>query len=308
MAQYIVDGNNLKGYLAGIGQLKSADDGELIGWLRRRQGERRRKRGKGDRMVVWFDAGAGDRRPTGDSSLIVRVAPPNLTADESILREIARLPAVKGKRDATLVTSDRGLREQAIALGVVVVECDRYAGRAVAPPPSEAEASEKARMARELGHSVDDLFVPAQERKARAAAKRPHTRVSPRKVSLLRDPNRLKELLQEGDRTVRRRAALAMAKVETDQGRKLLEQVVVADPIPSVRAAAATALGTIGDRRSLEALQKAAADQFPLVRVAVAAALLEFDDPQASTVLESLQQDSERRVRRAALATSIGRR
>jgi hypothetical protein len=301
MSLYIVDGNNLKGYLLGSNQLRSAEDSELIGWLRRRQAERRRKRGKGDRIIVFFDAGAGDRRPTGDGTLMVRVAPPGITADEAIVRELTRLPAAKGKREATLITSDRALQEQARALGAQVWDCDRFAPKPAAPVPSLVDTLEKDRAARELGRSVDALFMPGQERRARPIVQPRRARLSPRKVSQMRDPARLSALLNDGDRTVRRRAALALARVGTEQGRKLLEHALVADPVPSVRAAAAVALGQMGEDRSLDALRKAAGDPFSLVRASVATVLARSNDPRAAAILQSLTHDPRRRVRRAAM-------
>lgn len=306
MALYIIDGNNLKGYLAGSGHLRSADDASLLIWLRRFMSDRRGKRTKPPRMVVYFDAGMGDRRAGGDSSLIVRVAPPNVTADEAILREISRLPAVKGKREATLVTSDRALQEQARALGVVAVDCERFAGVAAPPRHSDPASGEKEQAARELGRSLDRAFLPQRERRAEAPAVAPVVRLSPRKVSHLHDPVRLTALLQRGDRSVRRRAALALAKTDTDQSRQALEQTLVSDPVPSVRAAAAEALGRMGDPRSLDALRKACADRYSLVRATVAAALAGWTDPQVAPLLEALQKDSRRRVRRAASA-ALGR-
>jgi HEAT repeat protein len=96
-------------------------------------------------------------------------------------------------------------------------------------------------------------------------------------------------------------AALALARVGTEQGRKLLEHALVADPVPSVRAAAAVALGQMGEDRSLDALRKAAGDPFSLVRASVATVLARSNDPRAAAILQSLTHDPRRRVRRAAM-------
>ena len=298
MPLYVVDGNNLKAYLAGAGILHSDEDRQLVAWLRTWQAGRRQKRDKAPRLVLVFDAGAAGKRFATDSTLIVKIAPQNLTADELILREVARMPHAKGKRDAILITSDRGLAEQAKVLGVDVVDCERFAARTAAPKKASDDSEEKAEIARALGHEVDELFLPEKERiPRRPTVRRMH--LSPGKVSQMRDPARLAELCHEGDRVIRRRALLALAHVRTEAGRKLAEHALLADTVPSVRAAAALALGQMGDSRSLDALRKAMGDAYTLVRAAVATALGMYGMPEVRAYLEQLQQDPSRRVRRA---------
>jgi hypothetical protein len=300
MPVYVVDGNNLEAYLAESGVLRSGEDAQLLLWLRRWLAGRRRKRGKSPRVMVFFDPGAAGKRLSGGEGLVVKVAPPGMAADDLILRELSRLPKKTGKRDAVLVTSDRALAEQAQGLGVEVMDCAAFADRVAPPlPPKLQEGpAEKAKIARELGHSLDEYFLPEKARGGAATRKIP--RVSPRKVSELRDPTRLTQLMREGDRMIRRRAALALAHVGTEAARQWLEQAVVSDPVPSVRAAAARALGRMAAPDSIPSLRAAAQDPFALVRESVAHALSAYDAVEAREILLKLRDDPKRRVRRAA--------
>ncbi|MGB9593289.1 MAG: HEAT repeat domain-containing protein, partial [Anaerolineae bacterium] len=81
---------------------------------------------------------------------------------------------------------------------------------------------------------------------------------------------------------------------------QVLEEVLLGDPVPSVRAAAAEALGNLGDVQSARALEQAAGDRFPLVRAAVARALRRCGDEGSAATLARLANDPRRRVRRAA--------
>ncbi len=299
MGLYVVDGNNLKEYMARAGLLDSADDNLLVSWLQRWAEPGKSKRHKPHRVVVYFDAGVRGRYlPRGN--VRVQIAPPGLGADEAIIRELARIPASGGKRDATLVTSDRALAERAQALGVRVVDCLQFAGRSRDAAQKPDDALEKAQAAKKLGRALDEIFLPPGERKAHAAPAPAPTRISPAKVSQLRDPVRLADLLRRGDRVIRRRAALALGAVGTDRARQALEEILLGDPVPSVRAAAAEALGILGDRRSSRALVRAAGDRFPLVRAAVACALRRCGGEGSEATLERLAHDERRRVRRAA--------
>lgn len=300
MGLYVIDGNNLKEYMARMGLLHSAEDSLLLAWLQRWAEQGKGKRRKPHRVEVHFDAGDQGRYPSR-GNVRVHIAPAGISADEAIIRDLSRLPATGGKRDATLVTSDRALAERAQALGVRVMDCAQFAGREEGPTRPVDVAEEKARIGKALGHTVDAYFLPSGERKARPKPTGRSERVSPAKVSQLRDPSRLLELLQRGDRVIRRRAALALGMVGTDKARQVLEEVLLGDPVPSVRAAAAEALGTLGDAHSSRALERAAADRFPLVRAAVARALRRCGDAGSAATLEALTQDPRRRVRLAAL-------
>ncbi|GAB4403491.1 MAG: hypothetical protein Kow00123_14600 [Anaerolineales bacterium] len=299
MGQYFIDGNNLKEYMARVGLLHSADDALLVAWLQRWATQSGAKRRKQHRVDVYFDAGPQGRHPS-QGNVRVRVAPPGITADEAIVRELSRIPARGGQRDATLVTSDRALTERAQALGVRVVDCAQFAGRSREAAPKVDEAQEKVEAEKRLGRALDAYFLPPDERKAPAKPSPARARISPSKVSQMRDPARLVDLLRRGDRVIRRRAVLALGVVGTDKARQVLEEVLVGDPVPSVRAAAAEALGSLGDVQSARALERAAADRFPLVRAAVARALRRCGDERSAATLARLAQDPHRRVRRAA--------
>ncbi len=299
MGLYVIDGNNLKEHMARAGLLQSADDNLLVAWLERWSAQGGAKRRKQHRVEVYFDAGIRGRYPSR-ANVQVRIAPPGVSADEAIIRALSRLPARSGRRDATLVTSDRALAERAQALGVQVVDCLEFAGRSREAAKEGDEAREKLQAERALGHALDDYFLPAGERKPRSAPQVRNVRLSPAKVSQMRDPARLLELLRLGDRVIRRRAALALGVVGTDKARQALEETLARDPVPSVRAAAAEALGNLGDGRSSRALAQAASDPFPLVRAAVAHALRRFGDAESRAALERLAHDAHRRVRRAA--------
>lgn len=299
MGQYFIDGNNLKAYMARVGLLRSADDALLVSWLQRWAEQGKPKRHKPRHVDVYFDAGIQGRHPS-HGSVRVRVAPAGLTADEAIIRDLSRLPARGGQRDATLVTSDRALAERAQALGVRVLDCAEFAGRPREAAPKVDEAHEKVQAEKRLGRALDEYFLPPDERKGPAKAEARTARLSPAKVSQLRDPARLVDLLRRGDRVIRRRAALALGTVGTDKARQVLEAVLLGDPVPSVRAAAAEALGNLGDARAARALEQAAGDRFPLVRAAVARALRQCGDERSAGTLQRLAQDPRRRVRLAA--------
>lgn len=286
--------------MARVGLLQSADDALLVSWLQRWAEQGGAKRGKRHDVDVYFDAGSQGRQPS-HGHVRTRIAPPHLTADEAIIRDLSRITARGGQRDATLVTSDRALAERAQALGVRVVDCVQFAGRSREATPKTDEAQEKLQAERRLGRALDVYFLPPDERKAQAKPSPRLVRLSPAKVSQLRDPARLTDLLRGGDRVIRRRAALALGLVGTDKARQVLEAVLLGDPVPSVRAAAAEALGNLGDARAARALEQAAGDRFPLVRAAVARALRRCGDERSASTLQRLAQDSRRRVRRAAL-------
>ena len=299
MGLYVVDGNNLKEYMARVGLLRSADDGALVAWLQdwvKASGAKRRKQ---HRVLVWFDAGTKGRH-SSHGNVLVKTAPPGMSADEAIIRELRRLPAAGGKRDATLVTSDRALADRAQALGVRAVDCTQFAGRAREATHVADEAAEKAQAEKGLGR-LGSLFGVADVRKAVAKGPAPSARISPRKVAQMRDLPRLLELLRQGDRVIRRRAVLALAAVGSDKARSAAEETLLRDGVPSVRAAAAEALAIIGDARSVPALEQAAGDGYPLVREAVARALRRYSGGLGAAALERLAQDPHRRVRRAAI-------
>ncbi len=299
MGLYVIDGNNLKEHMARMGVLRSADDGLLVAWLQRWAEPGKGKRRKQHRVDVYFDAGAQGRHPSR-GNVRIHVAPPGVSADEAIIRDLSRLPARGGQREATLVTSDRALAERAQALGVRVVDCVQFAGQPREAVPRMDEGQEKLQVEKQIGRALADYFLPPEERRASAGPPAVRVRLSPTKVSRLRDPARLAELLRQGDRVIRRRAALALGVVGTDKARQALEGLLLSDPVPSVRAAAAEALGNLGDGRSVHVLVQAAGDRFPLVRAAVAQALRRFADADSAAALARLAQDAHRRVRRAA--------
>lgn len=298
MGQYFIDGNNLKEYMARVGLLPSADDALLVSWLQRWAEQGGAKRRKSHRVDVYFDAGAQGRRPS-HGNVRVRIAPPHLTADEAIIRELSRLPVRGSQRDATLVTSDRALAERAQALGVRVVDCVQFAGRSREAAAETDEVREKVEAEKRLGRALNEHFLPPDAPKAQAKPTPRPARLSPAKVSQLRDPVRLTDLLRRGDRVIRRRAALALGAVGTEKARQVLEEILLGDRVPSVRAAAADALGNLGDARAARALEQAAGDRFPLVRAAVARALRRCGDERSASTLQRLAQDPRRRVRRA---------
>lgn len=306
MTVYIVDGNNLEAYLAQEGVLRAADDVRLIAWLQRWLAGRRRKRGKHPRVLVVFDPGARGKQLKSGGDLATRIAPEGVTADEVILQEVRRLRRKKEKQQpVVVVTSDRQLAEQVEMLGADVLDCAQFAEH-VEPPMKEPEEGAAAKMAasRKLGRSLDGLFLSEKDRASARKSSPSRVQVSPRKVSRLRDPSRLANLFREGDRVIRRRALFALGRIKEDSGRKLAEQALLGDPVPSVRAAAALALGQIADARSLAALEQAVGDRFSLVRASVATALSAYGSPETQRLLDELQRDSSRRVRKAARVAS----
>lgn len=305
MVLYIMDGNNLEAYLAQEGVLRAADDVQLIAWLQRWLAGRRRKRGKRPRVLVVFDPGARGKHLRSGGDLVIRIAPAGVTADEMIVQEVKRLRRKK-QQPIVVVTSDRQLAEQVETLGANTLDCAQFAER-VEPPTIEVDdaVAEKAEASRKLGRSLDGLFLSEQDRSEARKVIRRRARLSPREVSRLRDPSRLERAYREGDRVIRRRALLALGQLSDESGRRLTEQALLNDPVPSVRAAAALALGQMGHPGVLTILEQAMEDRFSLVRAAVATALTTHDSPEALGLLEKLRQDSSRRVRRAARAATL---
>jgi HEAT repeat protein len=78
----------------------------------------------------------------------------------------------------------------------------------------------------------------------------------------------------------------------------------LAGQYPNVRAAAAVALGQLGDRRAIEPLLVSLADQYPNVRAAATEALGQLGDAAVAPLSEALRDD-DWQVRRAA-AQALG--
>ncbi len=87
----------------------------------------------------------------------------------------------------------------------------------------------------------------------------------------------------------------------------LLMKVVVSDPDPSVRTAAAEALGHLGDPQSATALAKALSDPDPTVRRRAASALIIVPpDPVKDVIVDAAKRDRAPEVRRFAVEAVAG--
>jgi cyclophilin family peptidyl-prolyl cis-trans isomerase/HEAT repeat protein len=94
-------------------------------------------------------------------------------------------------------------------------------------------------------------------------------------------------LLRDGDRGIRRRAALAAARVGLAASVPALTGLL-GDPEPEVRQMAAFGLGLIGDRTAVDPLVAALADPEPVVRARAAEALGQIGDPRAAPAVARL--------------------
>jgi HEAT repeat protein/cyclophilin family peptidyl-prolyl cis-trans isomerase len=98
-------------------------------------------------------------------------------------------------------------------------------------------------------------------------------------------PPDLVRQLADGDRRMRRRAALAVGRVGLPEGVPPLVTLLQSDPEPEVRQVAAFALGLIADRRAIGPLQQALGDPSPLVVGRAAEALGLIGDPASAAAI-----------------------
>lgn len=140
----LLDGHNLIGRTPGL-SLEREEEGREI--LLRRVGA---AWGSGRRqVVVIFDGNRpGSAKETAFGGLRVVYSPEGRSADEEILRRVAR----SRRGQATVVTSDRRLAQRALDLGAGVESCESFlsrlerdaAGRGErAPPPSPSLAPDE---------------------------------------------------------------------------------------------------------------------------------------------------------------------
>ena len=94
-------------------------------------------------------------------------------------------------------------------------------------------------------------------------------------------------LLRDGDRGIRRRAALAAGRIGLPASVPALSGLL-GDPEPEVRQMAAFGLGLIADRSAVEALVAALADPEPVVRARAAEALGQIGDARAAPAVARL--------------------
>ncbi|MEL7239872.1 MAG: HEAT repeat domain-containing protein, partial [Planctomycetota bacterium] len=142
------------------------------------------------------------------------------------------------------------------------------------PPPSKAKAAQQG------GH----LAIVDRRRRLSIVAidasgemTNDHVEVDGRLAKLGKD------LKASGDQ-VRKAAVVALAALDEDDARRILERTLAKDAGPAIRAAAAEALGTTGRRRARPKLREALNDDHETVRAAALQALetLEADAPLAA--------------------------
>lgn len=119
-------------------------------------------------------------------------------------------------------------------------------------------------------------------------------------------PNLIRALWDRAE-SVRAAAARALGEIGDHRAVNALLEGTLRDPSALVRMEAAVALGKIGDEKSLEALQLALADPDPIVRLRAIEAL-EMIGPSASELLEGslTDDDPEVRYRTAAVLERLG--
>ena len=110
----------------------------------------------------------------------------------------------------------------------------------------------------------------------------------------------LRELARQGDPSVRAYAALGLGRARDGASRDALERLVREDRSIHVQAAAAWALGQLGDARSVPVLVAALRSRDGLVALAAASALGRIGDPAAREALAQALFDDEAAQRDAA--------
>lgn len=112
------------------------------------------------------------------------------------------------------------------------------------------------------------------------------------------------EATQDGDYRARIAAAQALGRTLLGGGDRAAGVaallVMLQDPFPTVRIAAASALGALNDPSAIPALAAIASDRNLSVQVAALEAIAQIGGPQAHTALEKYQQSDDLRVRKAA--------
>ncbi len=125
----------------------------------------------------------------------------------------------------------------------------------------------------------------------------------PRKVAGI-DPAGLPELLTypDDDRDVEKRFAAVMIGITRElSGIEALNDKVIADRSPAVRAACAWAIGEIADPSGIEPLERTLRDASAAVRAAAVEALGRYDDPNALSILAKLSESGKGPLAMAAL-------
>ena len=148
---YIIDGHNLIGKFSASLLQEPDDEARLLTALSS-LGRRLRRQ-----MTVFFDRGMPGRRTVSAAWVKAVFAPGK--ADDAILAFLTRLP---DKANYTLVTSDRGLREQAGRLGARVMTSEEFVRQAA----HAGGTADKPETSRQTPAEVED-WLEAFSRKRR---------------------------------------------------------------------------------------------------------------------------------------------
>lgn len=282
----IIDGHNLigAGLLPGIRLGDEDDEWQLVLVLRAYAAARRVK------LTVVFDSGPGaaSARNPSSGNVQVRFAPPGVEADEVILQLLrdSRSPAT-----TPVVTNDRALAGLVKAAGGQVRSATVFA-RELAPsrertparPPTGIDPKDPA---------FADIYAGF------AAADKDAARFGD-EITL--DAGVWIERLYGDDGQEAARAAHWLGRFG---GPAALEPLIDAltHRSATVRAAAALALGQLGNRRALGPLaERLAGDPSAMVREAAAQGLALLGGPAAESALTSALSDGKVKVRKAAEA------
>ncbi|MER2599590.1 MAG: NYN domain-containing protein [Caldilineales bacterium] len=281
----LIDGHNLIGALPGIELTDADDEWQLVTRLRSFAAARRQP------VTVVFDSGVGPapRWQFSDAWLTVRFAPAGTEAD-ALLVQMVR--AAARPREIIVVSNDRGLAAQVRAAGGQVRSATQFAAQ-LAPPRAapRATASDPAWQADAPGFA--DLyrgFLRAEQDQARFGE------------DIALSAATWIERLYGDDLGDVERAARWLGRFGGSLAREPLLDAL-SHRVAPVRAAAALALGELGDRSTADALiLRLQSDSSGLVREAAAQALGCLGGSAASAALQAAQSDSKNKVRKSASA------
>lgn len=290
MAEYLIDGDNLAGWLAQHGYLSHRHDDDGLMRLLSRWQRMMLARGRDQWITLVLDPAPHRDHSRHRDQIWVTVAPDGGTADGCLLQMIEDdVAAGRPLFDATAVTGDRDLAEQLKALGIRVRPTAQFARVLVRGTPPIAEKPAPGAPGFE---DIEREFLVRAARRQIASRRRASTQEVMACV----------ERLDASDANARAEAAERLGRLPDRRSVLALIQLLKQDESPRVRAQAARSLGRLGYKMLARApLLQRLEDPDPSVRAATASALGDLGDSWAIPALQHLAAtDAVKSVRQAA--------